>query len=259
MLVGCADLRLLAENAPELTGFGAEPARLESVETLQVLYEIDSRGNEALLPPALHPTLPPAVTWLVQRCPESPWGPFQLAQCRIECRSGLRPRGFLRAAVVDNPRAAAALAGAWGFATRQGEVVIHRAYDRIRATVALTGKPILEVSLRDPVRLGTSDVYYVANMNLAHTPRGLRLLQIDPDYQVERAERGVAILDWFDAAAWHSEGVRPSYPVVASFSVATVTLPRLRYVCRPEVLAFHGTERVDEEMGSGLISRLAGN
>jgi hypothetical protein len=82
-------------------------------------------------------------------------------------------------------------------------------------------------------------------MNLAHTERGLRLLQVDPDYQVERAERGTAVLDAFDAAAWQSDAVRPSYPVVASFSIATVTLPRLRYVCRPDVLAFHGTERVD--------------
>jgi hypothetical protein len=39
--------------------------------------------------------------------------------------------------------------------------------------------------------------------------------------------------------------VRPSDPIAASFSVANVTLPRLRYVCRPDVLAFEGSERVD--------------
>jgi hypothetical protein len=30
--------------------------------------------------------------------------------------------------------------------------------------------------------------------------------------------------------------------VVATFAIADVTLPRLRYVCRPDVLAFFGTE-----------------
>jgi len=38
--------------------------------------------------------------------------------------------------------------------------------------------------------------------------------------------------------------VRPSHPVSASFTTAAVTLPALRYVCRPDVLAFVGTERV---------------
>jgi hypothetical protein len=33
--------------------------------------------------------------------------------------------------------------------------------------------------------------------------------------------------------------------VAASFTLASVTLPALRYVCRPDVLAFEGSERVD--------------
>ena len=47
-------------------------------------------GMEAMLPPALHPTLPPIVSWLVYRAISSPWGPFTLAQTRIGCRSGAR-------------------------------------------------------------------------------------------------------------------------------------------------------------------------
>ena len=244
MLSGTADPAALAEGAPTLDGFGTEPLTFLGVETLQVVSEIERAGTDALLPPGLHPTLPPLVTWLVQRVPDSPWGPFAMAQCRIECRSGLRPRGFLRAGVADHEGAAAELARRWGYALRPGAVRLERAYDRIRATVSLDGAEILDVALRDPMPLQSADAYYVASMHLAHTPSGLRLVQVDPDFAVERAERGRPVIQRFEAAAWRSEGVRPSLPVSASFTLAAVTLPPLRYVCQPDVLAFEGTERV---------------
>jgi hypothetical protein len=245
VLTGSADPEVLAQGAATLASFDTAPVKLCGVETLQVFCEIERQGSAALLPPGLHPTLPPAVTWLVQRVADSPWGAFGMAQCRIECRSGLRPRGFLRGGVADDERAAAELAARWGYALRPGVVQLKRGYDEIRATIRLDGEEVLELALRDPMPLRASDAYYVANMNLAHTPNGLRLVQVDPDFAVERAERGRPEVHRFDAAAWRSEGARPSHPVSASFTIATVTLPALRYVCRPEVLAFSGAERVD--------------
>jgi hypothetical protein len=245
MLVGTADLKSLADRAPTLGGFDTEPLRLDDVETFQVFCEMKREGAESLLPPGLHPTLPPVVTWLVQRVAGSPWGPFSMAQCRVECRSGLRPRGFLRAAVIDNAKAATELAARWGYALRAGEVALERGYDRNRARVVLEGEEILDILLEDPRPLRPEDAYYVANVNLVHTPNGLRLVQIDPDFEIERAERGRAIVRRFDAAAWSSDAIRPTNPVAALFTVGSVTLPALRYVCRPDVLAFDGTERVD--------------
>ncbi len=185
------------------------------------------------------------MTWLVQRAPEGPWGPFAMAQCRIECRSGLRPRGFLRGGVIDNEVARAQLAARWGYALQPGRVRLSRGYDEIRTSVGLGGRSILDAALRDPTPLRNADAYYVANVNLAHTPSGLRLVQVDPDFDVERAERGRPLVHHFDAEGWGCGGVRPSHPVSASFTIAAVTLPALRYVCRPDLLAFVGTERVD--------------
>jgi len=212
MLTGTADPLSLAERAPTLADFGTEPLRLGGVETLQIFSEIERAGAEALLLPGLHPTVPPAVTWLVQRVTESPWGPFGLAQCRIECRSGLRPRGFLRAGFIDNTKAAAELAARWGYDLRTGDVSIERSYDRIRARIAVSGEQILEVVLEDPQPLRASDAYHVASMHLAHTPNGLRLVQVDPELEVERAERGRPIIRQFDASSWNSVGAHPSHP-----------------------------------------------
>jgi Acetoacetate decarboxylase (ADC) len=247
MLVGTGDPELLARGAAELTGFATAPEKLLGVESLQIAFEADRAGADELLPPGLHPTRPPVVTWLVQRVPESPWGPFALAQCRIECRSGLRPRGFLRGAVIDNEAARAALAARWGYAAALGAPRLARSYDEIRASVALAGAIVLELALRDPMPLRTADAYYVASVHLAKTPRGLRLVQVDPDFDVARAERGRPLVLHFDAEAWRCPGLRPSAPVSGSFSIADVTLPSLRYACRPEVPAFLGTERVDTE------------
>ncbi len=246
MLLGTADPQALGKGAPTLRSFEVEPLRLEEVETLQILSEIKQAGADALLPPGLHPTIPRVATWWVQRVADSPWGPLQLAQFRIECRSGLRPRGFLRMGVIDNGEAAIELAARWAYRLQEGEIVLDRSYDRISASVAVKGQRILEPGLRDPTPLRASDAYYVANMNLAQTSKGLRLIQVDPDFEVQRAERGKPWIELFDAAAWQSEGVSPSFPVAASFSVGVVTLPSLRYVCRPDVLAFQGTERVDQ-------------
>ena len=245
MLVGTADLDGLSDGAPTLPSFDTALLRLEGVETFQVFCEMKREGVESLLPPGLHPTLPPVVTWLVQRVAGSPWGPFGMAQCRVECRSGLRPRGFLRAGVIDNAKASSELAARWGYALSDGEVALERGYDRSRASVVVAGEEILDLRLEDPQPLRPADAYYVANMNLAHTPNGLRLVQVDPDFEVERAERGKAILRRFDAAAWSSVGIRPSNPVAALLTKGSVTLPALRYVCRPDILAFTGTERVD--------------
>ncbi len=245
MLVGTGDPETLARGAATLASFETEPEKLLGVETLQIAFEVLRAGADELVPPGLHPTRPPVVTWLVQRVPESPWGPFALAQCRIECRSGLRPRGFLRAGVIDNDAARAALAARWGYALALGSPHLARSYDEIRARVEIDGVGVLELALRDPMPLRNADAYYVANVHLAHTPRGLRLVQVDPDFDVARAERGRPLVDHFDAEAWRCAGLRPSAPVAGSFSIADVTLPALRYVCRPEIPAFLGTERVD--------------
>jgi hypothetical protein len=228
-----------------MDGFATAPEKLLGVETLQIAFELERAGADDLLPPGLHPTRPPVLTWLVQRVPESPWGPFAFAQCRIECRSGLRPRGFLRGGVIDNDAARTALAARWGYALVAGAPRLDRSYDEIRTRVELGGAAVLELALRDPMPLRNADAYYVASVHLAHTPRGLRLVQVDPDFDVARAERGRPLIGRFDAEAWRCAGVRPSAPVSGSFSVADVTLPALRYVSRPEVPAFLGTERVE--------------
>ena len=80
----------------------------------------------------------------------------------------------------------------------------------------------------------------------AYTPRGLRLVQIEYDVAVTRAERLRPRLDVFDAVAFGVHPtVEPYHPVSASIALGTIELHRLRFVCRAEELAFTGTETID--------------
>ena len=232
MYTGTKPIAELASRAPSMPTLDVDALTIPSVEILTVSYEIRASANEAVLPAGLHPTIPPIVTFVVWRTPT-----FSMAQVRIGCRSGMRPRAFLVSAVLDGDDAPP-LAQRWGFATRAGTVTLTRSYDRLRATV----DDVLDVEAVDPTPLRPGDIQWIANMNLAETRRGLRLIQVDPDYDVARAERGRPILHRVDGAAGGEPLLEPVHPVVATFAVADVTLPRLRYVCRPEELAFFATE-----------------
>jgi acetoacetate decarboxylase len=244
VLLGTADVAALAQGAPVMEALDTDALVLPQATLLHAAYEMPGATRETLLPPALHPTDPPLVGWTVVASDAGPLGPFAMAALRVSCRSGVRPRGFLVCAVVDSDAAARALAARWGFRCRAGEVRLARHYDAVGATVRVDGRTILELALRDPDPLGPHDVQVTASMHLAKTPRGVRLVQVDPTFAIARAERGRPQLAAFEAAAWGDARIAPVHPVSAWTAVADVTLPRLRYLCRPDVWAFDGTETV---------------
>ncbi len=242
MLIGTADVRDLVPDPPMLDAFATEPVQLPGAAVLQLISEIQVGGRETSLPPGLHPTNPPSVVFQFWDCPQSPWGPFRLAQGRVACRSGLRPRGFVQGCVTDNPAAAEGLRTSWGFPATLGEVVVDRGYDRVRAEVSIGAHPVLAVTGRDPDPLGNGDIAFTTTIALAHTPRGLRLVQIDCEYTANRAERVRPVVDFFEPGAWLPASVALTWPISAAVAIADITLEPHRYVSKPDELAFTGTE-----------------
>ena len=260
-LFGVRDVATLLEHAPAMEGLGTEPVTLPRVEVLHAMFEIDERVMQALLPRALHPTIPPTATFVFWRCADGPLGPFTLAQVRVGCRAGVRPRGFLAASYCDAGNAAHELRTRWGFDCRPGVVELRRYYDRIIGSVTAMRRTILQVSLIDPQAISGADVQYIANMNLARVPGsrsddgsrepgtgnqepGTRLVQVDPEYTFHRAERGRPVVDQLVAEAWSAEGLVPVYPVSATYCTCDITLPRIRYIVDPDRPAMQATERV---------------
>jgi hypothetical protein len=244
VLTGTAQLDELAAGAPVIESFDAQPVRFERVEVLQALFEQPYDTREANLPPGLHPTTPPLLILLAWAVEDSPWGPFSLAQARVSCRSGVRPRGFVRSCIVDNPDAGAALASTWGLPVKPGRVRLSRHYDGLELAVEREGTVAASFSGLDPDPLDPGDVQYTVTTTLARTPRGLRLVQVEPDYEPDRVERLAPRLNTFDTRAWGATGLRPVYPVSASIAVGALTIPKVRFLSRPDVPAFEGTEKI---------------
>ena len=244
MLVGTASVDDLARGVATVAEWHDDAVTLESVEIVQAMFELPYAAREAALPPALHPTNPPTMVLQAWRCPQSPWGAFELAMVRVQCRSGLRPRGFVVGSVVDNDEAGRALAAGWGLAPVPGEVRLRRFYDGTTVEVTVARRTILELHGADPDPLDAGDVSYSSTLNLAHTPNGLRLVQLDVTADLDRVERMHSESVAFDAAGWGTPLLQPRHAVSASVGVGRLVLERVRYCCKPDVLAFEGTESV---------------
>jgi hypothetical protein len=249
MLQGTAPVAELLGHAASLAAFDTPAETFRGATVFQAMFEIATGGRQTSLPAALHPTNPPTVVVQAWACPESPWGPFSVAQVRVGCRHGLRPRGMVQACVVDNAAAAEGLRTRWGFPARVGTVQLDVAYHDVSLRAALDASaPALAVHAVDPIPLGPDDVSFATTVVLAHTPRGERLVQVDTDLAVTRAER-VVLAPVHDAGpVLASLGVHPTvvpaHPVAASVSRGDLTLQALRFVSRPDELAFTGAETV---------------
>src|SRR5271169_814906 len=170
-LAGSLDIRPLVGGAPEVI-LDDRQLKVDDVDILQVLYEVRVADREALVPPALNPTIPPVISFLVYRAKASAFGPFALAQLRLTARSGVRPRAYLISARCDNPALSEVLAGSWGFRLAPGDITLRRYHDRADCVVRdVGGVTILDVSLVDPVPVTGHDVQYPPGMHLARIVR----------------------------------------------------------------------------------------
>ncbi len=246
-LFGTLELTAVASRLPALRDLDTEVWSLPGAEILQLAFEVP-RDTESLLPRAMHPAIPSYATILVSRYPESPVGPFVLAQLRLMARAGAHPRGYLLAAVASTAEAATALQERWGYPTIPGAVSLRRRHDRVTATVIRDGATVLDCALVDPQPISGGDVQYMHSVTLARAPldgvTGPYLIQIDPRYTFHKAERGRPEASRFDAAAWNAGSLRLLNPISATMCTCDTDLPRIRFVMDPEVPVVRGTRRI---------------
>lgn len=245
MLRGTADLSALAESAPKVETFCPDPIRLEGVTCFQLTAEMRNSARESLVPSGLHPTIPAALSLQVLDVTDSPWGAFALALLRVSCRSGVRARGFTRAAIASSEAACAGLREMLGFPARGGAIEFRHGYDGVSLQVrSEKDELMLMVEALDPEPMALDDVQYTGTMNLAHTPNGLRLMQVEMNAETNRVERLTARIEAFDGGAFGDARMLPSRVIAASVVTMDAEFPPVRFVCKPDELAFTGTEAV---------------
>lgn len=244
MLTGTADINQLAADAPTIKAFLDQAVLFPEVYCLQVTLEMRKASREALLPPALHPTIPPALSIQAWQVLDGPWGAFDLVINRIYCRSGVRARGFTTRAFVSSAAVVEQLATGFGFPARLANIAFRQGYDGADLEVSIDGACALSLAAVDPEPMGPGDVQYTSTLNLAHTPKGLRLVQVEADHHADRVDRLQARLAHYDGGQFGNVLLQPGQVVSASLCHEQVELPPVRFVCKADELAFTGTEAI---------------
>jgi hypothetical protein len=245
--LGTLDLARWAQSVPTIDGYRTEPWSLKGAQVLEIHMEIADELADALLPRTMHPSIPQYAIFNVTRYPQSPVGPFSIAELRIAGRTGVRPRAHVLRSIVDAEAARRELAARWGYPVHPGEVLLEERHDRVVGKASIEGRLALHVEELDREAIAGNDVQWIATMHLARNREDgkLSLVQVDPGYTIAKAERGRPVVVHLDHDAFRADGyLAVTHPISASFAICDVTLPKLRYVCNPELPALQGTTQV---------------
>jgi hypothetical protein len=246
-LFGTLELPTAVAGLPSLRDLDTEPWSLPKAEILQMGFEVP-RDTHALLPKAVHPAIPSYVTVLVTRFPETPVGPFLLAQLRLMARAGAHPRGFILRAYASTREAASALRERWGVPAESATVSLKRRHDRVMAQVIRDGATVLDAALVDPQPISGGDVQYIHSVTLAQAPLDGKatpwIVQVDPRYTFHKAERGRPEVSRLDGEAWGAPGLALLNPISATVCTCDTDLPRIRFVMDPEIPVVRGTRKI---------------
>ena len=82
-LSGTLDVSTALASAPHVLSLAGPTWELPEASFVQVNWEVEHEPALSLTPPSLHPSIPPYVAVFAGRYPESPVGPFTLAQMRL--------------------------------------------------------------------------------------------------------------------------------------------------------------------------------
>ncbi len=231
---GSLDLKAWSATAPVIDGYKTEPWELKNVQTVEVRHEIGDVEAVALLPPALHPSIPAYATFRISRIAESPVGAFGWCEVRVVGRAVGIPVGFVLRCFCDNAAAAREMGARWGYPVTHGESTIATLHYHVSAAVTSRGRAILEVEMRN--REQSLSLLPLSAVNLArnNTDDSLVLVQVDNEAEVSRSERGNYRIATLDRDAIGAAGaMRLANPMSATLSTANLTLPRIQYIYDP--------------------------
>jgi hypothetical protein len=248
-IFGKQDVQTAATRAPLMSGFDTEAWELKNAEILQLAFEVAEAPAEWLVPPALHPSIPPYAALSVVRFPGSPVGPFMLAQVRLVVRAGIRPRGYLLGAYTDSEKAATELRARWGFAIGVASLTLQSRHDRVIGRVVRGDQTILDMALENPEFVSGSDITYLDSLHLARVVENGRetslIVQIDPEYVFHSANRGTPRLVSLRPEAWGADGkLQCTNAMHATFCRCDTDLPKLRFAMDPAVPVSQGSRRL---------------
>lgn len=216
----------------------------EGSEVLYLAYELDDTHDLALIPPALHPAIPLYGTLMLRTHPESPVGSFALAELRVMTRAGIHYGGFTVGVIASSRDAVDFLRDGYGYPAKLGEVEIDRRHYATLGRVRCDGQPVLDIALEHAEPIAPTDVLYTNSFNLALVAGEPTIVQAEPTYTPERAERGRPRVELFDAGAFGDERIKLTTPLPATYVSGSIEMRPVRWLMDPKVPAVMGARKL---------------
>ncbi len=222
---GSLDVAAKAKTAPVLKALATEPWVLKGARVLDCRTEIDARAGDDLIPPSVRPAMPSFGSIIASHFPDSPVGPFTLAELRVGVRMGAIGGLFVIGAVCDSEPARQVLRERWGFNAVAGEVVLEDLYHRVGARVTVAGRTALLLRLTHRQLLPGTRLNVPSVVNLAKLDGAPILTHAPVTMAYAQADGGSQSLLAFDGSAFGAgDAFQPVFPMGASYGLADVTL-----------------------------------
>jgi hypothetical protein len=244
---GALDVAARSGALPRVAALAHESWRSDRTEVLNFVHEIDDRDALALIPRALHPTIPLYANLMLLRHASSPVGPFSLAELRIITRAGMHQGGFTIGGFCDSEPAIAYLRDHYGWPLAPGQVSIQRKHYAVLGSVVAGGEAVFEGWLEKAESIAPGDLLYPVSLHLALYEGEPRLVQTEPLYTPELAERGIARVQRFDAAAFGDGRISFTNALPATWIRGAFEMRPVRWIMDPERPAVVGATRVLEK------------
>lgn len=243
----------------ELQTAGLEPPKIDALATendawsagaeiLTFTHEIDTQRGFKTLPAALHPSLPPYVQIVFRKIDGGPFGPFKSAEVNVRGRSTIHQVGFTVAAYADSSAAVDWLRDRYGQPARVADIRFDRRYYGVECGIELDRECAFRGRMEHLHYISPADVLFTHSMTLARLPdERVRLVQVELEYELERAERGTARIDTFDADVIGEPNLvlRNALPPTL-VQARELAFRGVRYLVDPDLPAMQGTERIGD-------------
>jgi hypothetical protein len=230
---GTGDIASWIASAPAIATLKPDAWTLKGVRTLEARSEIDDMPADMLVPPSLRPCMPAYCSIVVSHVPDSPVGPFGLAEIRIAARVGPRPTLFLIKSFCDNEAARAALASRWGYRVAAGEVALKELHYKATGTVTIGGKTLLEVVLSHREPLPGTRFNQLPTVNLATLDGKPILAGLAIESNFSTNDKGKQQITLDGDAVGTGRALRLTNPMAATVGVTDWTLGAFEFTVDP--------------------------
>jgi Acetoacetate decarboxylase (ADC) len=231
---GSGDVKAWLASAPAIASLKPEAWTLKGVRTMEARCEIDDMPADALVPPSLRPCMPAYCSIVVSHIPESPVGPFGLAEVRVAARVGPRPTFFLLSSFCDNEAARKELASRWGYRVSPGEVALKELHYMATGTVTVKGKTVLELVLSHREPLPGTRFNQLPTINLAKLDGKAVLAGLSIESNFSTNDKGKQKITLDGEACRTGGALRPLNPMAATVGVTDWVMGAIEFTVDPE-------------------------